>query len=219
MSPVTEELIVTPVRGRRISPRDLDDLCEIHADPVVMATLGGVWDRETTLQYLAVNVEHWERYGFGIYVLRAFDDGGLVGRAGLRHVNVGGRDEIEVAYALRSEFWGRGLAVGVTEELVSIAAQVGLCSELVAFTLSTNRRSWRVMEKAGFVFDCELDHGGSPHVLYRAISWTSSRSPDTAVMLLGLLAGHAFGTSRRCRRSFDLRRRSGAGQEWRRSGC
>jgi ribosomal-protein-alanine N-acetyltransferase len=132
-----------------------------------MATLGGIRDLETTQRYVEFNTEHWDRYGFGIYVLRHVDDCGLVGRAGLRHVHLGGRDEVEVAYALRSKFWGHGIAGAVTEELVRIATNAGLWAELVAFTLSTNRRSWRVMEKSRFVFDCEFDHDDSRHVLYR----------------------------------------------------
>jgi [ribosomal protein S5]-alanine N-acetyltransferase len=164
---VPEEFSAGPVHGLRISTEHLDDLCEMHADATVMATLGGIRDRETTRRYVEVNCEHWDRRRFGIYVLRDIDDGGLVGRAGLRHVHVGGHDEIEVAYGLRSEFWGRGIAAAVTEELVRIATDAGLCAELVAFTQSTNRRSWRVMEKTGFVFERKFDHEGSSHVLYR----------------------------------------------------
>jgi RimJ/RimL family protein N-acetyltransferase len=167
MPAVPDEFVAAPVHGLRISTEDLDDLCEMHADARVMATLGGIRDRETSRRYVEVNQEHWNQHGFGIYVLRDVDDGGLVGRAGLRHVHVAGRDEIEVAYGLRSEFWGRGIAAAVTEELVSIATNAGLCTELVAFTQDTNRRSWRVMEKAGFNFECEFDRDGSPHVLYR----------------------------------------------------
>lgn len=139
----------------------------MHADAMVMATLGGVPDQMATQHYLEINIEHWEHYGFGIYVLRDLDCGALVGRAGLRHVEIGGGDEIEVAYALCAEFWGRGLAAMVTEELVRIAAKERLCTDLVGFTLTTNRRSWRVMGKAGFVYEREVEHSGMPHVLYR----------------------------------------------------
>jgi hypothetical protein len=39
--------------------------------------------------------------------------------------------------------------------------------EIVAFTLPDNVASRRVMEKAGFVDECEVAHAGMPHVLYR----------------------------------------------------
>ncbi|MCU1493199.1 MAG: acetyltransferase, ribosomal protein N-acetylase [Acidimicrobiaceae bacterium] len=78
-----------------------------------------------------------------------------------------GRAEIEVVYALRSEFWGCGYAVTVSNALIDIADQAGLCEEVVALTLTTNRQSWRVMQKTGFRFDQEFDCAGAPHVLYR----------------------------------------------------
>jgi len=162
-----EEFVISQVRGRRICTEDLDDLSEMHADPRVMATLGGIRDRDTTRRYVEANIEHWDRLGFGIYVLRHAADGDLIGRAGLRQVHIDGRDEIEVAYGLRYELWGRGIAAAVTEELVTIATDVGLGPSLVAFTETTNRRSRRVMEKAGFDFEREFEHHGSPHVLYR----------------------------------------------------
>lgn len=58
---VTDKFIVARVQCHRISTRDLDELCEMHAGPMVMATLDGIRDRETTRRYLEVNTEHWER--------------------------------------------------------------------------------------------------------------------------------------------------------------
>jgi RimJ/RimL family protein N-acetyltransferase len=37
----------------------------------------------------------------------------------------------------------------------------------VSFTLTTNRASQRVMEKAGLGFDRRIEHAGLPHLLYR----------------------------------------------------
>ena len=39
--------------------------------------------------------------------------------------------------------------------------------ELVCFTLTINRASQRVMEKAGFEYERDVVHAGQPHVLYR----------------------------------------------------
>jgi RimJ/RimL family protein N-acetyltransferase len=157
----------------------LEDLVAFHRDPLVMAHLGGVRDEEATPEYLKTNIKHWDKHGFGLYVLRA-GDGSFVGRAGLRVAKPMGDPEIEVAYALRSEWWGRGAAVAVTDQLCSLASASKLFPEVVAITESTNRRSWRVMQKANFVFDCEFVYQGSPHVLYRrrlpmATPWSARR--------------------------------------------
>jgi ribosomal-protein-alanine N-acetyltransferase len=145
---------------------DLEELHRMHEDTRVMATLGGVRTYDRTRQFLKTNLDHWERHGFGLWMFRT-EDGAFVGRAGLRNVRIGGRDEIELAYALESEAWGRGLATEMARAVLAIGfGRLGL-AELVAFTLKTNDPSVRVMQKVGFVFERELVHADVPHVLYR----------------------------------------------------
>ncbi len=90
--------------AERLSPDHLGELLRMNRDPKVMATLGGVRPDEETERYLRDNLEHWERCGFGIWAFRDRTDGSFVARAGLRHTRVGGNDEVELAYALRSEY-------------------------------------------------------------------------------------------------------------------
>jgi [ribosomal protein S5]-alanine N-acetyltransferase len=162
-----EGFVVDSVVGRRISWDDLEDLSEMHADPAVMATLGGIRDHAQTVAYLERNLAHWERYGFGIYGLRDGKTGQFMGRAGLRWVPVAGTEEIEVAYALCAGAWGRGLATAICKELVALGGRAELADQVVAYTLPSNRGSRRVMEKSGFAYEREFDHNGTPHVLYR----------------------------------------------------
>src|SRR5262245_10860701 len=153
--------------GERLRPGHVDELYALHRDPVAMATLGGVRSDEETQRWLAVNLGHWERHGFGLWVFRDRAGGRLVGRGGLRHVEVEGRDEVEVGYALLPAFWGRGLAAEIAR--LSVATGLGPLGlgSVIAFTLPDNRRSRRVMEKAGFVYERDVVHAGLPHVLYR----------------------------------------------------
>ncbi len=158
----TERLV-----AERLSVDHLGELLRMNRDPKVMATLGGVWPDGKTERYLRDNLEHWERYGFGIWAFREGTEGPFVGRAGLKHTHVSGNDEVELAYALRSEYWGRGL----TTELSVAALATGFerlgLEDVVAFTLPTSRGSWRVMEKTGFEYERDIVHAGLPHVLYR----------------------------------------------------
>lgn len=94
----------------------------------------------------------------------------FVGRAGLRYAEVGGAWEVELAYALLAEFWGHGLASGIGEALLRIGFDVLRLENIVAFTLTTNQASRRVLEKLGFAYERDLDHHGRPHVLYRIVS-------------------------------------------------
>lgn len=154
------------IQAKQIGQADLDELAAMHQDPLVMAHLGGIRDHATTAEYLQTNMAHWDRHGFGLYAIRDAKSR-FVGRAGLRWAEPLGTPEVEVAYALRSEIWGQGHAVAITTRLLELAINASLCAEVIAFTETSNRPSWRVMQKAGFAFDRNFDYAGSPHVLYR----------------------------------------------------
>jgi RimJ/RimL family protein N-acetyltransferase len=84
-----------------------------------------------------------------------------------RPVAVGGRDEVEVGYGIVPEFWGQGMATELARESVRVGFAVLGRADLVSFTLPTNQKSRRVMEKAGFRYERDVEHAGLPHVLYR----------------------------------------------------
>ena len=132
-----------------------------------MAFMGGARTAEATDTYLERNLEHWVEYGFGIWMLREPDSGALVGRAGLRHIRVEQSDEVELAYALLPQWWGRGLATTAARACVTIGREwIGLPS-VVALVLPENARSRRVLAKAALVPGREVIHQGRPHLLYR----------------------------------------------------
>jgi RimJ/RimL family protein N-acetyltransferase len=158
---------------QRITLRDLPDIERMQRDPDTMATLGGVRDASQTRAMLGDWIAHWDAHGFGLWIARDVASGDFAGRGGLKHTVVGGRPEIEVAYGFLPPFWGRGLATELAEASVRAGfAELGL-TDLVCFTLATNRASQRVMEKAGFVFERAVEHAGLPHRLsrLRAAEW------------------------------------------------
>jgi ribosomal-protein-alanine N-acetyltransferase len=153
--------------GRRIREDDFALLHEMHSNPEVMATLGGLRSKEETRKTLTRYLDDWRHDGFGLWILNAKSDGRFVGRGGVRRVFVGGNDEAEAGYALMPEYWGQGIATEIANAAVRIAlTHLGL-SNLVAFTLPTNLASRRVMEKCGFVFERDIVWKDLPHVLYR----------------------------------------------------
>lgn len=158
----TARLVLT-----RIVAADLDDLCRMHRDPDVMATLGGLRSDEVSADILRQLMAHWETHGFGYWMARDPDSGAFVGRGGLRRVVVGGGDEIEVGYALMPEYWSRGLATELARECVRVGFEALGQQELVAFTLPTNYASRAVMQRVGFLYERDVIWSGMPHVLYR----------------------------------------------------
>ena len=165
----TERLIAERLRAEHFV-----ELRLMHRDRRVMATLapagapnGGVLSDEETRQFLRRDLDHWDRHGYGLWVFRDRADGHFVGRAGLHNTKAGGTDEVELAYALMAEYCGRGFATEMAQAIMAVAFERLQLTEVVCFTLTTNRASQRVMEKAGFEYERDVVHAGLPHVFYR----------------------------------------------------
>ncbi|WP_256871644.1 GNAT family N-acetyltransferase [Nostoc sp. TCL26-01] len=167
MNPVIEAFSTARMIAERLRFEHFAEIDTMHQDPQVMATLGGVRSPEQTRQFIDKNLEHWERYGFGLWVFRDKVNGKFIGRGGVRYVNVAGNDVVELAYALMSAFWGQGLATEMGESILKIAIEQLGFSELACFTMTTNFTSQRVIQKLGFRYEGDIVHANLPHVFYR----------------------------------------------------
>jgi RimJ/RimL family protein N-acetyltransferase len=150
----------------RIRENDFDDLCRMDQNPRVMATMGGLRPEAETRGFLRNGIDHWEQHGYGIWIFRGRNDGGFIGRAGLRNIVIDAHPEIELLYAVMPEFWRAGLATEMSHAILQIAPRLGI-TQVVAFTLHDNRGSRGVMEKAGLRYERDIVWASLPHVLYR----------------------------------------------------
>ena len=157
--------------GRPIALTDFSRLRSIHDDPRVAVTLsanGLPFSKAHTRQSIRSWTRHWQAHGFGVWMFHQ-SDGEFVGYAGLMRATIDSKSEVELLYAIRSDFWKGGYATEMAQAVVQFAHEAGL-TDLVAFTLPTNLGSRRVMEKCGFHYERNIEHAGLPHVLYRLIS-------------------------------------------------
>lgn len=96
----------------KLSPADRDDLVALHLDPEVSRFLGGVRSPEVTDTYIDTGLRHWADHGVGLWTLRTLD-GVFAGRAALRHIDLQGLCEFEIAYALSRDARFHGSDCGV----------------------------------------------------------------------------------------------------------
>jgi len=153
--------------AERVTAAHWLDLRRMDENEAFMALLGGVRDTAGTVAYLEMNVKHWADHGFGMWMLRDRASSGVIGRAILRHLDVGGVDEVEVGYGLMPECWGRGLATEIARACVGIGFEQLRLPSIVAITTPANVASQRVMRKAGLARERDILHDGVPHVLFR----------------------------------------------------
>jgi RimJ/RimL family protein N-acetyltransferase len=161
----TERMIL-----ERLRLEHAPDLSRLLRDPRVAVTLsptGAPPSESEVAALLRAKVDHWDRHGFGMWLLRDRATGEMVGRGGLQYTYTAGLHDVEAAWAVVPERWGQGLATELAHACVEVGFEQLSFREIVAFTLPDNVASRRVMEKSGFTYERDIIHAGLPHVLYR----------------------------------------------------
>ena len=145
----------------RLRPPTIGDLPIRHArlgsDPEV------AWDGEPgTLaeseQTLRRRIEHFDRHGWGLWVVEWKDAGGFLGEAGLQHLR--DSDEVEIGYYLARAAWGKGVATEAGRASLEYGFGALGLDHVVAVVRPENAGSKRVLEKLGLRFDHVGDHYG-----------------------------------------------------------
>ncbi|HWF36163.1 MAG TPA: GNAT family N-acetyltransferase [Solirubrobacteraceae bacterium] len=157
--------------AERLRPVHQDELARLLSDPRVARTLwpGEPPPGDAQLRYiLSDKLDHWDRYGFGLWLLRDRATGAVVGRGGLQHTVIGRNGEVEAGWAIAPERWGEGLGTELARACVTVGFGTLELAEIIAMAVPSNVASRRVMEKASFAYERDVVHRGIDHVLYRA---------------------------------------------------
>lgn len=163
------DLQTTRLSGTPLSIAHFTEIRLLHADPRVTATLSAnakPFTEDQTRGFLDRSAAHWKRHGFGLWLLRTRELNDFVGYAGIQHAIVENGDEIELAYAIRPEYWRKGFATEMSNAALKFGFETLHLEKIVAFTLPHNLASRSVMEKCGFIYQRDIVHAGLPHVLY-----------------------------------------------------
>lgn len=156
------------LRGERPHPAHAAMYAELLGNAAVAAWLfpppfgSGPRTREQAVEWLADDLDHWDRVGFGVWVFFESESESFVGRGGLRHIEICGRPTVEVTLALLPEAWGQGYATEIATKAVEAARALGL-AEVCALALPAHLASQRVLEKAGLRHEQDVEHAGLRH--------------------------------------------------------
>lgn len=149
----TERLIL-----RRWRARDVEPYAALTADPEVMVWLGGVMDKHESAEHIDGMEDHFDRWGYGRYVIERRADGAFLGYTGIARIWPGlPVTGVEIGWRLNRDAWGHGYAT----EAARAATHEGLTRfelpEILAFTAEGNLRSRAVMERLGYRRDPSRD--------------------------------------------------------------
>ncbi len=168
VSLATARLLLRPWREA-----DAAAFAALAADPKVMEFL-----LPPRPDWAARTCAHWERHGFGQWVVELPGHAAFIGVVGLNSVGYEAAfaPAVEIAWRLASAYWGRGYATEAARAALDYGfGELGL-GQIVAVTVPANSRSRRVMERLSMTHDPDgdFDHPRVPdeplkrHVLYRS---------------------------------------------------
>jgi len=163
--PAAPRLVLEEIIGSPPVAGDLDDLDDLLSNPQVASRLGGPRTREVVAALLGRWSALWEARGFGPWILRRLD-GSFVGYCGVGPARAA-PGEIELLYACRPETWGRGVTGRAARAATNWVFREHGLAQLVAYTMTTNLASQRVLERTGFVYERDFEHAGWAHHFYR----------------------------------------------------
>jgi ribosomal-protein-alanine N-acetyltransferase len=178
--------VTTPrLYGRPPVEEDLEDSVRIWTDPRVaeQAWPARLRTASDASRVLHASIAHWDRWGFGPWTVIERATRAVVGRVGPAHTRVASNQEVEVAWFLSADVWGRGYATEMAREAVRVGFSLLGLSDLVSFTTPPNAASQAVMRKLGFRYERDIEHAGLTHVLFRlpAGTWASPPSQKRTV--------------------------------------
>lgn len=158
---------------------DRDAFYRITSDPRVMEFFPAILTREQSDALIDRCKAHQREHGFTFFAAELRETGELAGFIGLARTPFEAHFTpcVEIGWRLGFEFWNRGLATEGAYAALRYGFEELRLNEIVAFTVSANIRSRRVMEKLGMMRDPADDfdhpriaegHTLQRHVLYRA---------------------------------------------------
>jgi ribosomal-protein-alanine N-acetyltransferase len=155
---------------------DLDDLARMFADPQVVKYVGDGQpaSREEAEKTVDSMFAHWQKNGFGRWIVTAKDTGAFLGFGGLRSLF----GTPEVVYHLTTQNWGKGFATELARAALRFGFEERGFDRIVAITKPPNVASIHVMEKLGMQFEKDAQYYGIDVVQYSidrdAFHWDGS---------------------------------------------
>ncbi|MBL7490681.1 GNAT family N-acetyltransferase [Frankia sp. AgB1.9] len=138
----TDRLTLRPLRLA-----DVDAFLALHADDRVNRFVGS-YTRDQALVRLETVEKQWTNRGHGLFAVQLKTTGEFVGRIGPQFWDEFG--EVEMAWTLRAEAWGRGYATEAAQACIDWAFEHLAENYLAAYIHPENAASHHVARRLGF---------------------------------------------------------------------
>jgi RimJ/RimL family protein N-acetyltransferase len=161
---------------RQWTPEDREPFAQLNADPAVMEYFPSPLSRAESDASADRAEAAFAQRGFGFWAVEIPGEAPFAGFIGLTvpWFEAHFTPCVEIGWRLARRFWGYGYATEGARAALDFGFERLALTEIVAYAVSANTRSIRVMEKIGMKFSGEFDHPALEaghrlrrHVLYR----------------------------------------------------
>lgn len=144
---------------RKLTLNDLDALFALYRDPEVRRYFpeGTLTYKETKEELEWIIDVYYGQYGFGLWATINKETGRFIGRCGLLPWTIEGNSEVEVAYLLAKEYWGRGLGTEAAQAILEYGFEQLPNDHLICLIDSENQASVSIAKKIGMTFQKEVE--------------------------------------------------------------
>lgn len=155
---------------RKVEEKDVESLFKLYNDEEL--TKYFVSGADKSVEQTIVRIQnlkfHWEKFGFGDFILLHKDNSKIVGYAGLHYKANGGN--VNISYIIDKSLWGIGLGKETCLALVYYGFKILGLNKVVAEIDPENINSIRLIEKCGFKFTTTMVWSGFERLEYIMLS-------------------------------------------------
>jgi [ribosomal protein S5]-alanine N-acetyltransferase len=150
---------------RHLTLEDTEALAAIYADPIVMEFFHNTRSRQETRQKIENTIQSYQQYGLGTWATIYKLNNQLIGRCGLIP-HIIDRPELEIAYLLAKDYWGRGLATEAAGAIRDYGFEKIGCNRLISLINPGNIASQKVALKTGLTYEKDIQMEGEQLRIY-----------------------------------------------------
>ena len=155
------EVVTDRLRLARVVPGDAKELAPVFAERAVWQfPYGRGMDAEWTAGFVARAIRHWDRFGFGLWVVRTLVDQMVIGYLGLSMpaflselIPAARMPAVEVGWRLHPDQWGKGYATEGATAALQQAFETLELTEVCSAPQDINPASGRVAQRIGMNYE------------------------------------------------------------------
>jgi RimJ/RimL family protein N-acetyltransferase len=155
------DVVTGRLRLARVVPADADVLAPVFAERAVWEfPFGRGMDAEWTAGFVTRAIDHWEQFGFGVWVVRTPTDQEVIGYLGLSMpaflselIPANRMPAVEVGWRLHPDYWGKGYATEGANAALRGAFETLQLGEVCSAPQSINPPSAYVAQRIGMQYE------------------------------------------------------------------